>query len=741
MAAGLLRRPRLSVVTVVHREQVYVEQFADALLEQDFDDWELVAVDDGAVGHGGALLGELAARDGRLRVVRLPEHAGLGPARAAGVRAAGGEHVWWVPVTDLLPPSALRRVAERLDGVDVLVVDYEREDRLRDRSPRPHHGLVASLAGEAFVGAARNRPEIIATGDTTFDKVVRRDLLVDAVAGGQSDVAVGPAFALPALLAAERIAALAPSVLTHRVVPQAASDEVDPLGVVAGYAAALRTRRRGDAVHAALLAAAVEHVLELLDASSAPDRDRAREALGDLLRVHGVPAVRGGSAGGPPLSGLSLGAAARLDAARLRLLARRAHRALDVVEVVAGVPAVVGERVRRASPAARRARRAAPRADELRYAAARRKPLDLDLAVFASYWYGRYSDNPRAIYEKACELVPHLRGVWVTRAEHAGSFPPDVERVIAGTPAYYDLLARACTFVNNVNFPSHLVKRPGTVHVMTHHGTPLKRMGLDLRHNELASFMDWPALLRRCDRWDYCVSSNRMSTLYWQRAFPADFEMLETGYPRNDELALATDERRADARARLGIEPGQTAVLYAPTYRDWDKSYLSLPDLGAFADALGSDHVVLSRSHYFCAPASQRACGRVIDVADHPSINELCIASDVLVTDYSSVMFDYAVLDRPIVIHAPDWELYSTRRGTTFDLMAGPPGAVTSTEDELVDAIRSGAAAGEEADRLRQAFRARFCPHEDGGASERVVRAVWLGERVPVRPPGLAAVA
>jgi CDP-glycerol glycerophosphotransferase len=128
-------------------------------------------------------------------------------------------------------------------------------------------------------------------------------------------------------------------------------------------------------------------------------------------------------------------------------------------------------------------------------------------------------------------------------------------------------------------------------------------------------------------------------------------------------------------------------------------------------------------------------------VSAQPSVETLYLAADVLITDYSSAMFDYAVLDRPIVIHAPDWELYRELRGTYFDLMAEPPGVVTTTEAELIDALRSGAAWGEEARSLRSAFRARFCSLDDGHAAERVVRRVWLGERdvaapAPAQPVG-----
>ncbi|MEA2310785.1 MAG: CDP-glycerol glycerophosphotransferase, partial [Solirubrobacteraceae bacterium] len=123
--------------------------------------------------------------------------------------------------------------------------------------------------------------------------------------------------------------------------------------------------------------------------------------------------------------------------------------------------------------------------------------------------------------------------------------------------------------------------------------------------------------------------------------------------------------------------------------------------------------------------------GRLRDVSSYPSVERLCLAADVLITDYSSIMFDYATLDRPIVIHAPDWERYRILRGTYFDLLAEPPGAVARSDAELIEAFRSGAVAGEEATRARAAFRERFCSLEDGHSAERVVRRVWFGESPP----------
>ena len=185
-------------------------------------------------------------------------------------------------------------------------------------------------------------------------------------------------------------------------------------------------------------------------------------------------------------------------------------------------------------------------------------------------------------------------------------------------------------------------------------------------------------------------------------------------------------------RAELGIAPGQKAVIYAPTHREYTKEYVPLVDLDELVAALPEHFVVLMRAHYFYGGDAASAAGpRVIDVAAHPSIEDLSIASDLLVTDYSSLMFDYAVLDRPIVIYAPDWETYRTERGTYFDLLAEPPGAVATTQAELTDVLRSGRAEDADSAALRRTFRSRYCSLEDGRAAERVVRRLWPGPADP----------
>ncbi|MCW2989967.1 MAG: CDP-glycerol:glycerophosphate glycerophosphotransferase [Solirubrobacterales bacterium] len=350
------------------------------------------------------------------------------------------------------------------------------------------------------------------------------------------------------------------------------------------------------------------------------------------------------------------------------------------------------------------------------------EPVDERLAVFAAYWNRGYACNPAAIHRKALELVPGLRAVWVVKRDAAAAMPDDVDCVHPATPEYFDAIARAGFLVNNVNWPNNVVKRDGQVHVMTHHGTPLKKMGLSLQEAEgREKNDDFDAFMRRCARWDYSIAANPFSTRAWEAAYPGlSFASLETGYPRNDVLAAATPDAVARARTALGLEPGQVAVLYAPTHREYETDGSELLDLASLAPLLGDEHVVLARQHYL-EDGGLEATGRVRDVSAHPSVEELCLAADVLVTDYSSIMFDYAVLDRPIVIFAPDWDTYRRKRGTYFDLMEQRPGPVACAPRQVADAI----VAGDPDPAARAAFRAEFCALEDGGASERVVREVF----------------
>ena len=213
--------------------------------------------------------------------------------------------------------------------------------------------------------------------------------------------------------------------------------------------------------------------------------------------------------------------------------------------------------------------------------------------------------------------------------------------------------------------------------------------------------------------------------------------MVEEGYPRNDELALAAADpaqrRRSELRALLGVPEGRRVLLYAPTWRD--DSYQAgvgytfdyLIDFDELRCELGEEWVVLFRPHYYIANHFDFSAyeGFVIDVSAWDDVNELYIAADALVTDYSSVMFDYAILRRPIMLFAPDYEKYASDiRGFYFDL-SEIPGPCCVRTDELVGELRDLDGYWERYGASYDAYVRRFCPKDDGHAAERVIERVW----------------
>jgi CDP-glycerol glycerophosphotransferase len=717
----IVGRPLITFVLVAFRDQAYLRDCLMSILGQPVRELDVIAIDDASTDHAGEVLDEVAAEDGRVVAVHLDERVSIGEARNQGLDRATGEYVWFVTPLQRIAPEALEALAARLrvDAPDLLVAGSVRSGPLGRPRPLPGQDALRSLAATGTFDLD-DSPDSIRLGAALEGKVFRREFLeahgLRFAPGGEGHLGV----TYPSLLLAERVAASPDVAQTRLDMPNAARDEVvhgDPFDVFEQYE---RVISAADGPRAALLPRAMlRDYLHRLGVVPAGRRREFFERAAESYRRHGGEEAASGA-----------GRRERALAAGRWWEFRLTEGAHELSRVRRGDPRRWGKQ------AARVVKRAGK---DGYYRLQRRAPLEDDLAVFAAYWYRGYACNPRGIYETLRELAPQIRAVWVVEEKHAAEFPKDVEHVIAGTREYYRLLARAKYFVNNVNFPNDYVKRRGTVHVQTHHGTPLKTMGLDLRDAYMEGRgMNFERLLRRAARWDYSISQNVFSTLVWERTYPTRYESLEIGYPRNDVLANATEEDVERARSELGLEPGTRSILFAPTHREYQADYQPTVDIGDLAEELGPEFTILLRLHYFYGertpPTAGSGAARILDVTTHPSIEELCLAADCLLTDYSSLMFDYAVLDRPLVIHAPDWEEYRTLRGTYFDLLAEPPGVVTTNQDELVGAFRSGAAWADEAVRLRSAFRERFCSLEDGCASERVVRRVFLGEREVVAP-------
>jgi CDP-glycerol glycerophosphotransferase len=356
-----------------------------------------------------------------------------------------------------------------------------------------------------------------------------------------------------------------------------------------------------------------------------------------------------------------------------------------------------------------------------------RLPPRRRLVVFESHLGRQYSDSPRAIYEEMRRQGLDFEAVW-SYAGRPDGFPSDATLVRRWSLPYLRALARAEFWIDNQSYPLKLTKRPGTTYLQTWHGSALKRMGFDEPSWKLKSRAAQAEQQRTLDRFDRFLIRSEHDVRTLAKAFRLrEKALLRVGYPRNDVLVQArVATERPPLAAELGIPADRKILLYAPTFRQPGQKRFALPfDVERFAETFGDEYVLLVRAHYLnhvVLPPSVR--GRVVDVSGHHDVTPLLALADALITDYSSVMFDYALLDRPMLFFTYDYDAYVHEgRGTYFDLMERAPGPVVRTEDEL-HAVLAGSSLEEQSVKYaaaRERFTAAFGEYDKGTAARRIV--------------------
>jgi CDP-glycerol glycerophosphotransferase len=376
------------------------------------------------------------------------------------------------------------------------------------------------------------------------------------------------------------------------------------------------------------------------------------------------------------------------------------------------------------------------------YRPGRERPLR-DAVVYSSFGGRGSAGHPLAIHEELMRRGADLEHLWVVRDGRC-DVPPGATRLRADGREHYEAMAAARFLVTDDFFPEWFARREDQVCVQTLHGTPLKRVGLDVPHLRSTIRRSW-RWSEQVAGWQFVLSPNSFSTPIIERAFGVTGELLETGLPRNDLLAgPEADARREQVRVRLGLGSGTRAVLYAPTLRDHvvDRHGNYRLDLGVdlerLREAAGPDAVVLFRNHPKVEdPLDFGEDGPVRDVSAYPDVAELLLAADVLITDYSSLMFDFAITGRPMLFFTYDLDRYEHEiRGFYIDFRAQAPGPLLTTEDELLDALRELGDDVPAGYAVRYAeFRSSFLPLDDGGAAARVVERLFSPAEGRTAPP------
>lgn len=367
-------------------------------------------------------------------------------------------------------------------------------------------------------------------------------------------------------------------------------------------------------------------------------------------------------------------------------------------------------------------------------------PLKKNVIMFESFLGKQYSDNPRAIYEYIKEHYPNYQLYWSVDKNYIKNFEnKDVQIIIRFSVKWLFTMARAQYWITNSRLPFWVPKPNHTTYIQTWHGTPLKKIGIDIEEVHMPGvdtkkyreeFID------EASSWDFLVSPNRYSTKIFRQAFQYKGEIIESGYPRNDFLYNANNAVHiSQLKKKYNIPENKKVILYAPTWRDHlinkqGKYAFELQlDLKKLRDQLGDEYIILLRLHYLVASKLDIAEyeGFAFDFSQLEDIRELYLISDLLITDYSSVFFDYANLKRPIIFFVYDIDDYRDKlRGFYLDFEKMAPGPLVKTTEEVLREITSFEQNHFTVPEKFESFYEQFCEWEDGNAAKRVVEKVGI---------------
>lgn len=363
---------------------------------------------------------------------------------------------------------------------------------------------------------------------------------------------------------------------------------------------------------------------------------------------------------------------------------------------------------------------------------AKKEAVQNHTVVFEAYMGKKYACSPRAIYEAMCQ-DPAYDGwekIWAFREPEAYQFlekRPGTRVVAYRKGAYYQAFARAKYWVTNSRLPRELEPKAGQEYIQCWHGTPLKKLGFDLgqyaeKEGNLREVQEnYGEEARRLTRMPSPSSfyTEKMISAFGLGTYGKQKALWEAGYPRNDRLFTCGPQEVEEIRSRLGIPRDKKVIFYAPTWRENQHvpgegyTYELQLDFPALREQLGEEYVILFRAHYFISSQYDFSSlrGFVYDVSGEDDVNDLYLISDLLITDYSSVFFDFANLERPILFYMYDYEVYKNEMRDFYIDPAELPGPQVRTQEELLEKIRQIEAVKAEYREIYERFNEKFNPH------------------------------
>ncbi|CAM2942742.1 CDP-glycerol glycerophosphotransferase family protein [Dellaglioa algida] len=362
---------------------------------------------------------------------------------------------------------------------------------------------------------------------------------------------------------------------------------------------------------------------------------------------------------------------------------------------------------------------------KLVYPLMRLLPIQKKTAVYESFWGREFSDNPKAILEYVQANRPDIKNVVFVKNVLKDFSDVNAKVYRKNSFMYFYTLARGKYFFNNVNFPNHYDKRKNAVEVQTMHGTPLKKLGFDNPGEIKDSARE--GFIERNSRWDYLTVPSDYVADIAKSAYLFDKTFLNVGYPRNDSLFIPTTQNeKNDILKKYGLPLDKKIIFYAPTWRSKGKYAMPI-DLNELKEQFSDEYVFVIKLHHFSIPSYslEGLEDFAIDLSNNSDIRDLYKVSDMMITDYSSVMFDYALLRKPMLFYAYDYDNYKDNlRELYFDFEEEAPGAFIRNTDALIGEINDIDRYFDKYKNKIETFDEKFIQYDKGTASEQVVKRI-----------------
>ncbi|QFT90683.1 CDP-glycerol:poly(glycerophosphate) glycerophosphotransferase [Bacillus sp. THAF10] len=710
----------VSIIIPVYNKSDYLDRCINSVLSQTYKNIEVIIVNDGSTDDSKTIINDYCVDHPFFQCYHFDENSGVGKARNFGLGKASGEYIYFLDADDFLAPYTIEVMLEHIEEHDAIVGPLSKRKAIIPAEIESIHVKKITLTNGKKTRALRGRSAVNFLIKTSFVK--ENNLAFDESVKFFSDMA----FSIPAILNLETIPMIKKLPLYIKgecfdPIDNPSLSLIDEEEKIEDFLY-LFNKLKDTYEHNTSIANYLDRqMINFYFWKMKKNKERELSTISNWYEEISDAMNR--------VNESSLRKRTFFEKMELKtIMKKKKNTTLRIAKFKTSM---------KSWKKAFKSRQSLYK--ELYSKFMIKMPIRTNRVLFESFAGKSYSDSPKAIYEELLNEKQNYDLIWVFN-DTSKQIPGNAKKIQRNSLAYYYYLATSKYWVINARMPNFVIKREENVYLQTWHGTPLKRLASDMKEVRMPGTTTERYkrnFFNETQKWDFLVSPNSYSTEIFRRAFKFNKEFLEFGYPRNDSLYLESEQKAArtsELKDSIGIPKDKKVILYAPTWRDDEfhskgkyKFEIKL-DLQKMQESLGEDYVVILRMHYLIAENLDISefKGFAYDLSTYEDIAELYLISDLLITDYSSVFFDFANLRKPILFFTYDIEKYrDTLRGFYMDFEEEAPGPILRTGEEVLEAILNIDEIEEQYHAKSLDFYNKYCEFDNGLASNNIIKQVF----------------